>query len=117
MNINEVVTLLNAGFTREEILAMTSTPEPAPAPEPVPAPAPAPEPVPAPVPAADAPEPAPAPVPITGVQAWDALMNEIVSLRQAVQAGNRYSAQQPENKPPDGEAVLANIIKPVKGKK
>lgn len=58
MNVNDVLTLLGAGYTKEEIDAMTApVPDPAPAPvpdsAPVPDPAPAPAPVPDPTPAPD----------------------------------------------------------------
>ena len=49
MNINDVIELTRAGFTKAEIMAMipedpkTPDPAPAPAPDPAPAPAPAPE--------------------------------------------------------------------------
>ena len=56
MNVNDVLTLLGAGYTKEEIDAMTApapVPDPAPAPVPDPAPAPVPDPAPAPAPAPD----------------------------------------------------------------
>ena len=55
MNFSEIKQLLDAGFTRDDILTLAgAAPEPAPAPEPEPAPAPEPEPEPAPAPADDA---------------------------------------------------------------
>ena len=63
MNYEDVILLVKAGFTRDQIAAMQApTPAPAPVPAPAPAPVPAPAPAPAPVPA-PAPAPAPAPVP------------------------------------------------------
>ena len=57
MNLQDVLTLAAAGYTRDEILAFetqqTIAPAPAPAPAPNSAPAPAPTPAPAPVPAGD----------------------------------------------------------------
>ena len=51
MKLNDVLTLINAGFTADQIRAMDGgTPEPTPAPAPEPTPAPAPEPTPAPAP-------------------------------------------------------------------
>ena len=54
MTLEHTITLLEAGYTKEEILALDAPQEPAPAPDPEPAPAPDPEPAPA------DPEPAPA---------------------------------------------------------
>ena len=57
MNFSEIRQLLDAGFTRDDILTLAgalSEPAPAPEPEPEPAPAPEPEPEPAPAPADDA---------------------------------------------------------------
>lgn len=58
MNANDVMKMLEAGFTATEIRALVAANDP-PAPEPEPAPEPAPEPEPAPAPAAP-PEPVPA---------------------------------------------------------
>lgn len=57
MNFSEIKQLLDAGFTRDDILSLAgaaSEPAPAPEPDPEPAPAPEPEPEPAPAPADDA---------------------------------------------------------------
>lgn len=57
MTCTEILELIRAGYTKEEIDAMMKAePEPTPAPAPAPTPAPEPEPTPAPVP-----EPAPEP--------------------------------------------------------
>ena len=56
MTYQETLKLIDAGFTKDEIIAMSA----APAPDPAPAPAPAPEPAPAPAPEAKA-EAQPAP--------------------------------------------------------
>lgn len=116
MNSADVIKMLNAGFTRDEILNMDAAPavdpQPAAAPQPAPAadpqPAPAADPQPTPAPAAD-PQPAQAP-------SWDRLMQEFADLKRAVQAGNRNAAQQPAPVTMDGETVLANIIAPTKNK-
>ena len=77
MNLQDVLTLAAAGYTREEILAfeVQQTTAPAPAPAPTPAPAPAVTPAPAP-----APTPAPAPVP-----ANDQLQAFLATMQQAEQ--------------------------------
>ena len=120
MNQEDILALVRAGFSRQEILAMNQTqpapadqepkdPQPAPAdpqPEAAPQPAPAdPQPA-ADPPAADPPQPA-------GPGIAD-LLKELQSLREAVQAGNRNSAQQPEQARVSGEDILAGIIRPPK---
>ena len=117
MNVQDILALVNAGFTRQEIMAMSqpeadpqpADPQPAPAdpqPEAAPQPAPAdPQPA-ADPPAADPPQPA-------GPGIAD-LLKELQSLREAVQAGNRNSAQQPEQARVSGEDILAGIIRPPK---
>lgn len=126
MNSADVIKMLNAGFTREEILNMDTAPaadpQPAPAAAPQPAPATDPQPAPAatpqPAPAAD-PQPAQAPAADpqpAAAPSWDRLMQEFADLKRAVQAGNRNAAQQPAPVTMDGETVLANIIAPTKTK-
>lgn len=119
MNSSDVIKMLNAGFTREEILNMdapAADPQPAPAADPQPAQAPAVDPQPAPAPAAD-PQPAPAAAPQPApAPSWDRLLQEFADLKRAVQAGNRNAAQQPAPVTMDGETVLANIIAPTKNK-
>lgn len=118
MNSADVIKMLNAGFTREEILKMDAAPaaDPQPAPAADPQPAPAADPQPAQAPAAD-PQPAPAADPQpAAAPSWDRLMQEFADLKRAVQAGNRNAAQQPAPVTMDGETVLANIIAPTKTK-
>ena len=104
MKPEEVLALVNAGYTKAEIEQMSN---PAPAPEP--APAPAPEPAPAP-----APEPAPAPAPESGnaeiLSAIKALENRFTA---AMQAASLSAAML--NNPSEGdtlESVMAQIIQP-----
>lgn len=116
MNSADVIKMLNAGFTREEILNMDAAPaadpQQAPAPDPQPTPAAEPQPSPAADPQpVSVPDPQPAPVP-----SWDRLMREFADLKRAVQAGNRNAAQQPAPVTMDGDTVLANIIAPTKTK-
>lgn len=101
MNFDDVMALVKAGYTKEEISAMTAPETPATATAPEPAPAPAPEPAPAP-----APEPAPA-------SQTEALLREILG---AVQAGNitKNTMEPPvEN---GGNLATARLINPNYGK-
>lgn len=75
MTVDQVLKLIDAGYTAAEIKAMeTPAPdpkqEPAPAPDPKPEPAPTPDPKPEPAPTPDPkPEPAPAPDPLDAIKA------------------------------------------------
>ena len=73
MTVDQVLKLIDAGYTAAEIKAMDMPapdpkPEPAPAPDPKPEPAPAPDPKPDPAPAPD-PKPEPAPDPLDAIKA------------------------------------------------
>ena len=95
MNYNEIIKLLDAGYSREEILQMDAK-EPEPAPEPEPEPEPAPE---------------PAPEPVT----TDSIMAEVkemfAEMRKELTAMNIMNSrlQDDHNEPED---ILANIINP-----
>ena len=91
MNYNEIIKLLDAGYSREEILQMDEKePEPAPEPEP---------------------EPEPAPEPVT----TDSIMAEVkdmfAEMRKELTAMNIMNSrlQDDHNEPED---ILANIINP-----
>ena len=91
MNYNEIIKLLDAGYSREEILQMDAKePEPAPEPEP---------------------EPEPAPEPVT----TDSIMTEVkdmfAEMRKELTAMNIMNSrlQDDHNEPED---ILANIINP-----
>lgn len=93
MNYNEIIKLLDAGYSREEILKMDAKePEPAPEPEPEPAPEPAPDPA-------------------------AAIMTEVkdmfAEMRKELTAMNIMNSrlQDDHNEPED---ILANIINPTK---
>ena len=93
MNYNEIIKLLDAGYSREEILQMDAKePEPAPEPEP---------------------EPEPAPEPVT----TDSIMAEVkdmfAEMRKELTAMNIMNSrlQDDHNEPED---ILANIINPTK---
>lgn len=89
MNYNEIIKLLDAGYTREEILQMDEK-EPEPTPEP---------------------EPEPAPEPVT----TDSIMAEVkdmfAEMRKELTAMNIMNSrlQDDHNEPED---ILANIINP-----
>ena len=97
MNNEDILTLAKAGFTAQQIaaLSMVGTAK-APEPVPDPTPAPAPEPAPAPAPA-PAPEPTPAP----------ATADDVL---KAMQQMMLLQTQQP--KQPTAEDILAEIINP-----
>ena len=112
MNYEDIILLVKAGYTRDQIAAMQApapTPEPAPAPTPAPAPAPAPTPTPAPTPA-----PAPAPAPTPAVQGIEDLSKmlaaEFTKLNDAIVKANLQQAQQPPQESVDD--ILASIINP-----
>lgn len=93
MNYNEIIKLLDAGYSRDEILQMNSNePEPAPEPEPTPEPEPVPDPT-------------------------EAIMAEVkemfAEMRKELTAMNIMNSRQHDtrNEPED---ILANIINPTK---
>lgn len=108
MNYEDIILLVKAGYTRDQIAAMqaaapTPTPAPAPAPTPAPAPAPAPEPTPAPA----EPEP-PKPQGIEDLSQM--LAAEFAKLNDAIVKANLQQAQQPPQESVDD--ILASIINP-----
>lgn len=105
MVLSEIMALVNAGFTKDDISKMLSAapdPEHAPAPEPEPTPEPAPEPTPTPAPAEDQ-QPSMAD-----------LMQSIAKLTSAVQANAIAHSVIPggSNQEPTAEDMLAEIIRP-----
>lgn len=102
MNYEDIILLVKAGYTRDQIAAM-QTPAPAPAPEPTPAPTPVPEPA-----------PAPTPAPTPAVQCIDdlskMLATEFAKLNDAIVKANLQQAQQPPQESVDD--ILASIINP-----
>ena len=100
-SISDTLILLQAGFTREEILSMEN-PQPQVQPQTVPDPQPQAQTVPDPQPQAQTvPDPQP--------QAQEELLRQILA---AVQSGNRQTAQQPTVSPLTGDQVLAQILRP-----
>ena len=99
MKYDEIIKLLDAGYTREEILSMNeeSTPEPAPEPSP---------------------EPAPEPSGSNENEMSDLVkeMRDAFSeMKKEFIAFNIMSSRQPEEKTP--EDIIANIINPTRKKK
>ena len=109
MKFDEVMMLIKAGYTKEEIQAMeipAPTPEPEPAPTPEPEPAPTPEPEPAPTP-----EPEPAPMDQTMLMLRQ-MIQQNQQMLQAMQAANVQAARMPEESKETPEDLIAKIIAP-----
>ena len=104
MTFDQLMKLLDAGFTKSEILALNGTPAPAPQPEPEPEPQPEPAPAPQPEPEPQ-PEPAPAP---QNDQA--AILAKLEELNQTIIRSNINNSRQPESESVDD--ILATIIRP-----
>lgn len=98
MTFDQLMKLLDAGFTKQEIMALNGTPAPTPQPEPEPDPAPTPQPEPE-------PEPAPAP---QNDQA--AILAKLEELNQTIIRSNINNSRQPETESVDD--ILATIIRP-----
>lgn len=96
MNYEDIILLVKAGYTRDQIAAML-------APAPTPAPAPAPEPTPAPA------EPEP-PKPNGIEDLFQMLAAEFAKLNDAIVKANLQLAQQPSQESVDD--ILASIINP-----
>lgn len=113
MKYEDLVTLLKAGYTRQEIEAMESQPAPAPAAAQDTNPTPAPTPAPSAAPAAPAADPTPAPSTsqdmASVLAAIQTMGTNIVSALQAAQLGG---ATLPTAKPDSIESVMASIINP-----
>ena len=106
MNSKDLMKLVDAGFTKEEILQIASASVYAPAPEPE---APAPE------PAAPAPEPADNSTELLNVM--QGLTSQMNTLTRALQASNILRAEQAGTGKTDTvDDILATIINPIKAK-
>ena len=110
MNYSDIIALARAGFTAQQIAQMAQA-EPAPAPvtqEPAPAPVTQ---EPAPVKKEPAPvqqEPAPAP------DQFSAILAEMQTLKQTMQAQNRQNAELIPPAPQSAQDILSSIIAPPK---
>lgn len=105
MNLNDLMKLVNAGFTKEEILAMVGSQPAAPAPEPTPAPEPE-------KPAAPDPEPEKPAAPDPASDAIAKLTQQVTQLTTIVQQSNLLRAEQPNITPEKPEDIIASIIYP-----
>ena len=126
MKYSEIITLAQAGFTAQQIAqiaqvetASQSAPatQPAPAPATQPSPAPAPQAAPAPAPQAapaPAPQSAPAPAPQAAPDQLNAILAEMQTLKQTMQAQNRQNAELIPPTPQSAQDILTSIIAPPK---
>ena len=123
MELNDVLALVKAGYTREEIsqmeLPQTNTPNAVPTVEPVTTPAQKPEPSSAqvvePVPTAvPVSQPVPTQQPVQSEPTMAELMQSIAKLTSAVQANAIAKSVIPQglSNPPSAEDMLAEIIRP-----
>lgn len=105
MTYDQILNLLNQGFSPADVMALQQAPAPSPAPTPDPVPAPTPDPAPAP-----APVPMPDPAP-----AWAEELNQSIKLMtNAMHANAIMQQQQPAPKTLTADEALANIIQPPK---
>ena len=124
MTVEQVLNLVNAGFTREQIMHLESTgmlapaaaPAAAPAPA-APAAAPAAAPTPAAAPAAaptPAAAPAAAPAPAAPAAGFDSILAEVEKIKQALQTTAILGMQQPAQSGKTSVDILAAVIAPPK---
>ena len=107
MTMHEILTLVAAGYTKEDIEKMEAPAAPAPAPTPDPEPA-APAPAPDPVPAPAAPE-----APADNEPTMRDLMQSMAKLTSAIQANAIAQSVVPGgNQGPTAEDAIAQIIRP-----
>lgn len=112
MKYDDIMKLVNAGFTAEQIQAMEAETALAPAPVPAPDPTPAPAPITTQAPATD-PAPAPTPAPAPDLSATLGAMQQTINqLAAAVQAGMIRTAQTGAPTVEDTPEILAHIINP-----
>ena len=112
MKYSEIITLAQAGFTAQQIAQMAqaeavSQPMPAPVPQPTPAPAIT-QPVPQPTPAPAITQPVPQSDQLT------AILAEMQTLKQTMQAQNRQNAELIPPTPQSAQDILSSIIAPPK---
>lgn len=123
MELTDILALVKAGYTRDEIAQMdnpqTPDPNPVPVQQPVQTPAQVAEPAPAQVvepvaPAVPAPAPQPAPAQQDAQPTMAELMQSIAKLTSAVQANAIAQSVIPADvsNPPSAEDMLAEIIRP-----
>lgn len=96
MKYEEIIKLLDAGYSRDEILAMEEEPAPAPDPEPTP----------------KDPETSPAPDPAADVM--KEMKEMFAEMKKELTAMNIMNSRQEPDEVKTGEDILASIINPVK---
>ena len=96
MKYEEIIKLLDAGYSRDEILAMKEEPAPAPDPEPTP----------------NDPEPTPAPDPAADVM--KEMKEMFAEMKKELTAMNILNSRQESDEVRTGEDILASIINPVR---
>lgn len=109
MDLNDIITLVKAGYTKDEISAMQASPtEPAAGPAEV-------TPDPQPVPEENAPAPATAPAPEQGnYEKMEALLNKLINITQGQNINTNMAAAVPTRTSQD---ILADVIAPPVRKK
>ena len=120
MELTDIMALVKAGYTKDEISQMAQTPDPVPNADPVPAPVDKPtqanEPTPAPV-IEPTPAPTPAPVPAPAQEEQPSMadvMQSIAKLTSAIQANAIAQSTLPNGgfQQPTAEDMVAQIIRP-----
>ena len=98
ISVDDILKLVNAGFTKAEIMQLGAAPasDPAPAPEDDPAPAPA-------------SDPAPAPEDMTQ-KLLNGITGQLQALTSAVQANNIRGANAPANGPETTEDIIKSMF-------
>ncbi len=108
MNTESILKLVEAGFNKEDILALAGTAQPTGAEPPKDEPASQPEPEPA---------PAPAPQPDPNQERYDQLLEAMQKLTGAIQAGNILNSSNREDPQLSPEDILAEVVNPKPNKR
>lgn len=103
MNAESILKLVDAGFTKDEILALAGTAEPEKAEPPKDEPAPQPEPE---------PEPEKPAQPDPNEVRYNELLAAMQKLTGAIQAGNILNSSNREDPQPSAEDILAEVVNP-----
>lgn len=98
MNYMEIIKLLDAGYSREEILSMNDKPTPEPAPEPTP-------------------EPTPEPNNNEMSELVKEMRDMFADMKKEFTAFNIMSSHMPTDNERTSEDIIANIINPTKAEK
>ena len=109
MKFDDVMMLIKAGFTKNEIQDLLKEPAPAPTPEPAPEPTPEPAPEPAAEPAPEPKEPA---AMDQMMQTLQSMIQQNQQLLQTMQAANVQAARMPAETKETPEDLIAKIIAP-----